>query len=122
MASVGTRDTGPEMVLRRTLHRLGFRYRTNHPDLPGRPDIVFPRLKKVIFVHGCFWHGHRCRKGRLPKTRRPYWGTKIEGNRLRDRRALRQLRTQGWSALVVWQCGLRDLESAMPKILRFLQI
>jgi DNA mismatch endonuclease (patch repair protein) len=121
MSSVGTRNTGPEMTLRRALHRLGFRYRTNHPDLPGRPDIVFPRLKKAIFVHGCFWHGHRCRKGRLPKSRLGYWGQKIEANRQRDRRSLRLLRKSGWSAFVVWQCGLKDLEMAIPEILRFLQ-
>jgi len=121
MSSVGTSNTGPEMTLRRALHRFGFRYRTNHPGLPGRPDIVFPRLKKAIFVHGCFWHGHRCRKGRLPKSRLGYWEQKIEANRQRDRRSLRLLRKSGWSVLVVWQCELKDLGKTIPGILRFLQ-
>jgi DNA mismatch endonuclease (patch repair protein) len=121
MASVGTHDTGPEMVLRRKLHSLGFRYRTNYPQLPGRPDLAFPALRKTIFVHGCFWHGHGCRFGRLPKSRTEYWRQKIQANRVRDRRVLRAIRHNGWEALVVWQCRLRDIDRVIPRILDFLR-
>lgn len=85
MQSVGTVHTGPEMVVRRTLFALGYRYRLHRQDLPGKPDIVFAKKRKVIFVRGCFWHGHGCPKGRLPKSRLDYWGPKIERNRQRDR-------------------------------------
>jgi DNA mismatch endonuclease (patch repair protein) len=120
MASVGTRDTGPELLLRKSLHRLGYRYRTHYRKLPGKPDIAFPRLKKAIFVHGCFWHGHRCRWGRLPKSRLEYWKPKIAVNKARDRRAIRAIRRTGWDILVVWQCELRDLERILPRVLTFL--
>lgn len=121
MSSVGTRDTGPEMLLRRSLHRLGYRYRTNSRTLPGKPDLVFPARRKAIFVHGCFWHGHGCRWGRPPKSRPEYWAPKIAANRLRDTRVLRQLRREGWSTLIVWQCELRMLERALAKAVRFLE-
>jgi len=120
MASVGTHDTGPELLLRKALHRLGYRYRTHYRKLPGKPDVAFPRLRKVIFVHGCFWHGHRCRWGRLPKSRLEYWGPKIAANRARDRRVIRALRRSGWEVLVVWQCELRDPERLLPRVLVFL--
>lgn len=121
MASVATHDTGPEIVLRKALHALGFRYTTHSRTLPGRPDIVFPRLRKVIFVHGCFWHGHRCRWGRLPKSRLDYWGPKIAANRDRDTRTLRSVRRAGWRALVIWQCQIRNLDKALPRVLKFLR-
>lgn len=121
MKSVRTRDTGPELFLRKALHRLGFRFRVHVRLLPGKPDLVFPARKAVIFVHGCFWHGHACRWGRLPKSRPQYWGPKIQTNRSRDARALRKLRRTGWRALVVWECQLRDLESSLPRILKFLK-
>jgi DNA mismatch endonuclease (patch repair protein) len=120
MASVGTKDTGPEILLRKRLHRLGFRYRTHAAHLPGRPDIVFPRYKKVIFVHGCFWHGHSCRWGHLPKSKLNYWQPKIASNRLRDARTRRSLNRLGWSTLVVWQCQLRNLDKAVNRAVRFL--
>ena len=122
MSSVGTRDTGPELMLRKKLHRLGYRYVTNYAKLPGRPDLVFPRLGKVIFVHGCFWHGHSCRWGRLPKSRPEYWKPKIATNRRRDRRVHRAILRLGWEALTVWQCHLRDIDRAMPRVLRFLRV
>jgi DNA mismatch endonuclease, patch repair protein len=121
MASVGTRNTGPEVTLRKALHAHGFRYVTHSPSLSGRPDIVFPRLRKAIFVHGCFWHGHRCRWGKLPKTRVGYWTEKIVGNRQRDSRALRSLRREGWGVLVVWQCQIRNLHGTLPRVLKFLR-
>ncbi|MEO5957934.1 MAG: very short patch repair endonuclease [Opitutaceae bacterium] len=121
MASVGTRDTGPEVALRKALHRLGYRYRTSYPTLPGRPDIAFPRLRKVIFVHGCFWHGHHCRWGKLPKSRPEYWVPKLATNRSRDSRVLRSVRRAGWKAFVVWQCQIRNLDKALPRVLKFLR-
>lgn len=104
MQSVQTRNTGPELSVRRILFNLGYRYRLHRRDLPGSPDIVFPGRRKVIFVHGCYWHGHGCAKGRLPKSRLEYWGPKIEANRARDKRNRRDLKATGWSALTVWQC------------------
>ena len=92
------------MIVRRILHRLGFRYRLHRRDLPGSPDIVFTSRRKVIFVHGCYWHGHDCRKGRLPKSRLDYWQPKIEANMKRDSRRLAELRALGWDSLIVWQC------------------
>lgn len=121
MSSVGTRDTGPELVLRKRLHRLGFRYTTHAPGLPGKPDLVFPRLKKVVFVHGCFWHGHACRWGRLPKSRRGYWAPKIENNHTRDLRVVRKIRRLGWGAMIVWQCQLREPEAAVRRVVAFLE-
>ncbi|HXG78538.1 MAG TPA: very short patch repair endonuclease, partial [Methyloceanibacter sp.] len=85
MKSVGTRDTGPEISVRRLLHSLGYRYRLYRSDLPGTPDLTFPKRHKVIFVHGCYWHGHGCEKGRLPKSKLAYWAPKIAANRARDR-------------------------------------
>jgi DNA mismatch endonuclease (patch repair protein) len=120
MASVSTHDTGPEIILRKALHALGFRYRTNYAALPGKPDIVFPKLRKVIFVHGCFWHGHACRWGRLPKSRLHYWAPKIAANHARDVRVLRLIKGEGWKALVVWQCQIRNLDKALPRVLKFL--
>jgi DNA mismatch endonuclease (patch repair protein) len=122
MASVGTRDTGPELLLRKALYRLGYRYRTHYRKLPGKPDVVFPRWRKAIFIHGCFWHGHGCRWGRLPKSRLEYWRPKIAANRSRDRRAARAIRRSGWDVLVVWQCELRKLERVLPCVLAFLNV
>jgi DNA mismatch endonuclease (patch repair protein) len=121
MASVGTRNTGPELALRKSLHRLGWRYLTNVSTLPGRPDLVFPAFRKIVFVHGCFWHGHSCRWGRLPQSRPEYWQPKIAANRTRDARVLRKLRRSGWSVLVVWQCQLRQLDKTIARVIRFLR-
>lgn len=120
MQSVGTLDTGPEMVVRRLLHRLGYRYRLHSGKLPGHPDLVFPARRKVVFVHGCFWHGHGCAKGRLPKSRLDYWAPKIERNRQRDASVLTRLSDLGWQALVVWQCETQDLKSLERKLLKFI--
>ena len=121
MRSVGTANTGPEMTVRRALHRRGFRYSLHRRDLPGSPDIVFPSRRKVLFVHGCFWHGHSCRWGRLPKSRLDYWQPKIEANRKRDARNVKDLQDDGWAVLVVWQCELRDKPAAIDGIVRFLE-
>jgi DNA mismatch endonuclease (patch repair protein) len=107
MARVRGKDTKPEMVVRRLVHAMGYRYRLHRKDLPGKPDLVFPRLRKIIQVHGCFWHQHpdpACRRARIPKTRREFWVPKLEGNARRDIENERALRELGWDVLVVWEC------------------
>lgn len=121
MRSVGTKNTGPELTLRRLLHAMGFRYSLHRRDLPGSPDIVFPKLRTAVFVHGCYWHGHDCRWGRLPKSRLHYWSTKIVGNQARDKRNRAALRRSGWRSIVVWQCELREPERAIPRVIQFLE-
>jgi DNA mismatch endonuclease (patch repair protein) len=108
MRAVKTADTGPEMIVRRVLHAMGFRYRLHAKELPGRPDIVFRKRKKAIFVHGCFWHGHGCKTGKAPKSKLEYWLPKIAANKARDERNVSTLQTRGWSVLNVWQCELKD--------------
>ena len=120
MRAVGSKNTKPEIAVRRLAHRLGYRFRLHVKDLPGKPDIVFPRLNKIVLVHGCFWHGHRCRYGRLPKSRLDFWGPKIEANRTRDKRALKSLRSLGWRVLVIWQCQTKDLEKLEKRLKDFL--
>ncbi|MBR0695145.1 very short patch repair endonuclease [Bradyrhizobium lablabi] len=117
MKSVSTRDTGPELLVRRLLHRLGYRYRLHRKDLPGRPDIVFPGRKRVIFIHGCFWHGHECSKGKLPKSRTEYWTAKIKANQDRDTKVIGLLEKDGWKTLTVWQCELKHLDE-IERVLR----
>jgi DNA mismatch endonuclease (patch repair protein) len=111
-------DTGPEMAVRRLVHRMGFRYRLHARDLPGAPDLVFPRLGKIIFVHGCFWHQHPgC--GRQPKSRLSFWTKKLFQNRERDLRNQRRLRYLGWRILIVWECQLKraTLSARLPRFL-----
>ena len=120
MQSVGTKNTTPELTLRRVLSGMGYRYRLHAKKLPGRPDIVFPGKKKAIFVNGCFWHLHGCAKGQIPKSRQDYWEPKLRTNRDRDDSNTRKLEALGWSVLVVWQCELRDLSSIMEKVTLFL--
>lgn len=120
MSSVGSKDTGPEMVVRKMLHGVGYRYRLHKRSLPGSPDIVFQRRKKVIFVHGCFWHGHGCRYGRLPKSKTEYWETKISANKERDAKNVTQLAKLGWEVLVIWQCQLKDIETTRRIAIEFL--
>jgi DNA mismatch endonuclease (patch repair protein) len=120
MSAVKTKDTLPELRLRSIIHRMGYRYALHRADLPGRPDLVFPSRRKIIFVHGCFWHGHRCRYGKLPKSKLEYWRPKVALNQKRDRRQQRILRGQGWSVMVVWQCQLKDAETLANRIGRFL--
>jgi DNA mismatch endonuclease (patch repair protein) len=121
MKSVKTQGTGPEMILRRALHKLGYRYTLHDRKLPGSPDLVFPRRRKAIFVDGCFWHGHKCRWGKLPKSNLDYWKPKIDANKKRDRKKRSALTDDGWKYFVVWQCELKNLTSALPKILAFLE-
>lgn len=121
MQAVQGKDTGPEWVVRRLLHGAGYRYRLHDRRLPGRPDIVFPGRRKTIFVHGCFWHGHDCAKGRLPKTRLDYWAPKIEANRERDARKRAELEALGWTVCVVWQCEIKEIEALKVRLWTFLE-
>ena len=107
MAGIRGKDTRPEMILRRGLHARGFRFRLHDRRLPGSPDLVFPGRRAVIFVHGCFWHGHACPLFRLPATRQAFWRAKIEGNVARDATAEAALRADGWRVLTVWECALK---------------
>lgn len=107
MSRIRGKDTKPDLAVRRGLHALGFRFRLHCKDLPGRPDLVFPSRRVVIFVHGCFWHGHNCPMCKMPATRREFWQAKIRGNRERDQCAISALAWAGWRVLVVWECALR---------------
>lgn len=108
MASVGQRDTGPEMRLRRALHRLGLRYRLHDRKLPGSPDLVFPRFRSAVFVHGCFWHVHKgCKFATEPESRKDFWREKFEANQKRDRKNYDSLLATGWRVLVVWECAIK---------------
>ncbi len=120
MQSVGQKNTGPEMVVRRILHGMGYRYRLHANDLPGTPDIVFRSRKLAIFVHGCFWHGHGCNKGRLPKSRLEYWRLKVERNQQRDVKNLVDLDAIGWGALILWQCEVKDGAQLASRLGKFL--
>ncbi len=120
MSRIRGRDTGPEMRVRRLAHRLGYRYRLHRPELPGRPDLVFPSRRKIIFVHGCFWHRHPdpdCGLARLPKSRLDFWLPKLEGNRARDIENQKKITESGWRVLVVWECELRDA-SRLERVLK----
>jgi DNA mismatch endonuclease (patch repair protein) len=120
MAAVRQRNTGPELILRRLLFNAGYRYRLHRRDLPGTPDLAFVTAKKAVFVHGCFWHGHGCRKGQLPKSRQDYWGPKVRRNKERDVENVADLATRGWRSLIVWQCELREPTKVLKTISRFL--
>jgi DNA mismatch endonuclease (patch repair protein) len=123
MRAVKSRDTGPELAVRAAVRALGYarRYRLNGASLPGKPDIVFGALRKAVFVHGCFWHGHDCKRGaRQPKDNAAYWHAKIARNVERDRVALKALKREGWSALVIWECETRDADKLARKLSSFL--
>jgi DNA mismatch endonuclease (patch repair protein) len=115
MSRVGQKDTGPEMILRSVLHRMGFRYRLHDRTLPGSPDLVFPRFGGVIFVHGCYWHSHGCYKSTVPKSRRVFWTDKFAANRERDGRNIRVLIERGWRVMVVWECELLGKKALPPR-------
>ncbi|MEO1014130.1 MAG: DNA mismatch endonuclease Vsr [Pseudomonadota bacterium] len=122
MRAVKSRDTGPELALRRSLHRRGFRYRVNARDLPGAPDIVLPKYNAIIFVHGCFWHQHDCARGaRMPKTNVEYWRKKLARNVARDADACQTLVDRGWRVRIVWECELRDLAAATAACVAWLE-
>lgn len=121
MSRIGPRHTKPEISVRKMLHARGWRYRLHQKGLPGTPDIVFPKRRAVLFVNGCFWHGHSCKLGRLPKTRPEFWSAKIEANRARDARKISQLNSAGWRVMTVWQCSLSDRDTVLRDIEEFLR-
>jgi DNA mismatch endonuclease (patch repair protein) len=121
MSRVKGCDTKPERLIRSLVHRMGFRFRVHRRALPGNPDIVLPRHRKVIFVHGCFWHGHkRCPRSKRPTTNKSFWERKLDGNIERDKRFRTELQRMGWKVLVVWQCETRNQETLLGKLGRFL--
>jgi DNA mismatch endonuclease, patch repair protein len=123
MASIRSKDMKPELAVRKLAHALGFRFRLHRTDLPGKPDLVFPKLKAVIFVHGCFWHQHedpRCLDGRAPKSNLGYWGPKLKRNLERDALSRAMLERQGWRSLVIWECETKNARALAAKILGFL--
>ena len=114
MSLVRAKNTKPELRVRKLVYQLGYRYRLHSSDLPGHPELVFRSRRKIIFVHGCFWHQHRCRMGaRMPKSRVKFWRAKLDGNKERDRRIMRRLRTVGWSVLVLWECQTQARDAAV---------
>lgn len=121
MALVRGKNTKPELLVRRLVHGLGYRYRLHQRDLPGTPDLVFSARGKVILVHGCFWHRHGgCALARLPKSRSEFWLPKLEGNATRDARNVRALRRLGWGVMTIWECQLRDTARLVGRMRRFL--
>lgn len=119
MAAVRQRDTPAELAVRRVAHALGFRFRLNVRSLPGSPDIVFPKHRKVIFVHGCYWHRHNCRKATMPSSRTEFWQSKFEANVNRDQQAIKKLRKLGWKVLVVWECQTNDAVKVAKTLKKF---
>jgi DNA mismatch endonuclease (patch repair protein) len=121
MARIKSKDTQPELRVRRLVHGLGYRYRVHRRDLPGSPDLVFSSRRKVVFVHGCFWHGHPdCKVANKPKSRTDFWLAKFEGNRVRDAKNQSALRVAGWRVFTVWECETKDTARLASKLLRFL--
>lgn len=121
MRAIQSKNTRPEMIVRRTAHALGFRFRLHRADLPGKPDLTFPSRRAVVFVHGCFWHGHDCVKGRrVPKSNQDYWRAKIERNKTRDVARVSELESAGWKTLCIWECETRDAASVQADLAAFL--
>jgi DNA mismatch endonuclease (patch repair protein) len=122
MRRIRSKDTSPEMTVRRLVHQMGYRYRLHVRSLPGCPDMVFPRLRKIVQVYGCYWHPHgSCRCSHRPKSRLDYWLPKLEGNRKRDRENSRRLRQQGWHVLVIRECQVGDETALVARLERFLE-
>lgn len=122
MLAVPGRDTAPELLVRRVLHGMGYRFRLHQKDLPGTPDIVLPRFRKIVLVHGCFWHGHEgCKRAKRPANNASTWAAKIEGNRRRDQRNVVALSALGWDVLVVWACEMRDAPRLAERLKAFLE-
>ena len=121
MQAVKSKDTAPELTVRRLAHGMGYRYRLHRKDLPGKPDMVFPGCRKVIFIHSCFWHGHECRRGnRIPEGNRDYWLKKIARNKERDQAAATALKALGWKVRIFWECEIKDQDMVVKNLQRFL--
>jgi DNA mismatch endonuclease (patch repair protein) len=116
MSKISGKDTKPEILVRKYLFSKGFRYRTNVSSLPGKPDIVLPKYNTVIFVNGCFWHGHNCKYGKPPESRKDFWKKKIESNRMRDEKSKKQLKDRGWKVIIIWQCQIRNNKLIKTKL------
>jgi DNA mismatch endonuclease (patch repair protein) len=120
MGRINSKNTRPELAVRKILHRLGYRFRLHRKDLPGRPDIVLPRHKKIVLVHGCFWHGHTCKLASKPKSNSSYWSEKISKNKSRDASNLEALIEGGWTVLELWECEIRKMEGLEARLLEFM--
>ncbi len=121
MTRVKSKDTKPEMTMRRLIHAMGYRFRLHRSDLPGKPDLAFPKFHKVIFVHGCFWHGHSCKSGKnRPASNKSYWIPKLERNMQRDKQNRRKLEELGWQSLVIWECQIKDIDKMQKVVRKFL--
>lgn len=122
MSRVGGKNSKPELAVRSVLHQLGYRFRLHRADLPGKPDITLPKHRKIIFVHGCFWHGHQdCSRSKRPTTNESFWRDKLDKNIARDRANIRVLQQAGWNVLIVWGCETKDTRMLRSKLLSFLQ-
>lgn len=122
MSRVKNKNTTPEVQVRSMLHRMGYRFRLHRRDLPGAPDVVLPRDRKTIFVHGCFWHNHDCPRGKRPSTRTEFWNPKLDANVERDRANREALEEDGWQVLIVWECELKDSETVREKLRHFMEV
>ena len=121
MGRIRGKDTKPEIQVRRLVHGMGFRYRLHRRDLPGKPDLVFPSRKKVIFVNGCFWHQHNCPRGARPLSNKEFWNAKLDKNIWRDNENISNLKALGWTVLVIWECETKKIDHMMSRIQEFLQ-
>lgn len=121
MRAVKSKNTAPELLVRKLIYSLGYRYRLHSASLPGKPDIIFTNRKKAIFIHGCFWHGHDCKRGdRIPATNTEYWLQKIEKNKARDIQTMEKLIHEGWAVLILWECELKKSDLLKNKVINFL--
>ena len=120
MRAFKSRNTAPELAVRHIAHQMGYRFRLHRKDLPGTPDLVFVSRRKVIFIHGCFWHTHGCDLTRVPKSNLKYWVPKLQGNRARDEKTLAALAVEGWRSLIIWECEVRDNDKLRQRLMKFL--
>lgn len=121
MSRISGKDTKPEIVVRSLLHRMGYRFRLHKQSMPGRPDIILPKHKKVIFVHGCFWHGHKdCPRSKKPSTNVEFWNKKIDGNIERDKKNIKSLENLGWETLILWTCEIKNQDVLKHKLISFM--
>jgi len=121
MRAIRSKHMLPELVVRSLVHKLGYRFRLHRPDLPGKPDLVFPARRKIIFVNGCFWHSHECRIAHVPKSNQGYWGPKLQRNKVRDAKNIGELKADGWKVLVIWECQTRNEHELAKQVYRFLE-